>query len=598
MAYDRRDTSGWWSWARQGAGDVRVIVGWLRWNVVLALLLAGSLAMAADNGKPLGSADQQRLDGLLAADDFDGAAQLIDQLAGRGTIDRDQRLRLQQQLLSSKTQRIIDYSRRIRQALAAGNYDQSHDYVQRLRALTVTKDEPGPASPDAPPAVASQPEPAAPPAPQAAPATTAALPAPPAALPAADDLDQTSQGQLQVARVAVASGRILPPAPDNAFALAAKRLDRAPRDPTGMQIRELVTDAIRRQTEQALAAGRYAEAMAPADGLLAALADPAAGAPSVWRRQWRDELSAWQAERFEATGRALLAGGEAAVERHDLTAAIGAARPAVAYLRDLQSLGGRDDGKALRLRGLILADYRQLIERRLAANETGSALGLIERMAAFAKAEQLPLAEVNELRTRTLVAEQRKADYQGLLATARQALERGNLLAPSGDNALEVATLASGLQPADPAAQALVDQILATERRRIDQLAAAGEAAAAATRAEQLAAALRRLELNRPAVVAALEQQAERLRRPPPPPVVAKPSAPAKASAPAVAAKPPATPVPAASAEAATVAADPPAAGEAASLPADPAPPIDLTPVPAAGPERTRAAPYTFINPF
>lgn len=80
------------------------------------------------------SIDQQLSD-YLDQDDIQGALTFVEKLAADGTVDSKGQRALEDKIWRTKTQRMLEYSKKIREAIKVSDLDAMRDYNQRLRRL-------------------------------------------------------------------------------------------------------------------------------------------------------------------------------------------------------------------------------------------------------------------------------------------------------------------------------------------------------------------------------------------------------------------------------------------------------------------------------
>jgi hypothetical protein len=86
--------------------------------------------IAAQNGNI-----EQELADYLDQDDIPGALAFVEKLAADGDIDVERRQSLEDRIWRTKTQRMLDYSKKIREAIKISDLDAMRDYNRRLRRL-------------------------------------------------------------------------------------------------------------------------------------------------------------------------------------------------------------------------------------------------------------------------------------------------------------------------------------------------------------------------------------------------------------------------------------------------------------------------------
>lgn len=113
----------------------------------LLLCLASMSASALSNDVPgavgarlLGqeaeSAVDRKLSGYLDEDDIVGAKAFVDGLAIPGDVTEAERRALEDRIWRTKAERMLDYARKIREAIAASDLDTMRDYNARMQRLT------------------------------------------------------------------------------------------------------------------------------------------------------------------------------------------------------------------------------------------------------------------------------------------------------------------------------------------------------------------------------------------------------------------------------------------------------------------------------
>lgn len=79
---------------------------------------------------------EQKLSAFLDQDDIAGAMALLEQMATDGDIDAETRQALEDRVWQTKTQRMLEYSKKIREAIDVSDLEAMRDYNRRLRRLT------------------------------------------------------------------------------------------------------------------------------------------------------------------------------------------------------------------------------------------------------------------------------------------------------------------------------------------------------------------------------------------------------------------------------------------------------------------------------
>ncbi len=82
---------------------------------------------------------EQQLSDYLDQDDIQGALAFVEKLAADGIVDSKGQRTLEDKIWRTKTQRMLDYSKKIREAIKVSDLDTMRDYNQRLRKLRETR---------------------------------------------------------------------------------------------------------------------------------------------------------------------------------------------------------------------------------------------------------------------------------------------------------------------------------------------------------------------------------------------------------------------------------------------------------------------------
>lgn len=106
-----------------------------------ALALSGDVAAVVETrlvGQQAAPAIESELAAYLDDDDIAGAQAYIADLAERGEIEEAERRALEDRIWRTKTERTLEYARKIREAIQASDLDAMRDYNARMQRLTRT----------------------------------------------------------------------------------------------------------------------------------------------------------------------------------------------------------------------------------------------------------------------------------------------------------------------------------------------------------------------------------------------------------------------------------------------------------------------------
>lgn len=114
-------------------------------TLLLSLICASFAAFASD----LGAADhdekavderrqaiERQLSSYLDVDDIEGAGRFIERLAAEGELSDIERQAFEDLIWRTRAERMLDYSRKVREAIQASDLDAMRDYNKRMQRLT------------------------------------------------------------------------------------------------------------------------------------------------------------------------------------------------------------------------------------------------------------------------------------------------------------------------------------------------------------------------------------------------------------------------------------------------------------------------------
>ena len=450
------------------------------------------------------------LQSILNRGDIRAAIAFVDALTNATRITPATERAMKDRIWRAKAKLMVEYSEKIRQAIASSDFDAVKDYSERMRRLTAA-DQPTnrPTSTDR----------------TTADETTATVdPAPPAADQSTPDPDAATESTgpdpmgapeagdsaaLVRLRQALQDGRLFPPAETNAFDLAMAELSAKPEDPDVTAVLREVIERQQARLRDSLREGRPEAAARLADQLRDALERP--GAETAWSTEDRSRLLGWLDQIRPDLVAGLIADTERAIAEGRLTVATDGKTSAQQFLDLVASQLGREHADVTRLATDILTSYRDLVGERLVEQRYDDALTLQSRMAAIATRYGVLVNQVAALKDDIETSRAEQQQHDQLLLLAAHWRDKGQLIKPAGANALEFAGKALRLASNPDTANRVLDELVMEQRRRIDRLIETDRLRQAAGDLRQLAVAIERIDSRRAAQADEYHAEAEQL---------------------------------------------------------------------------------------
>ena len=448
-----------------------------------------------------GSSHQRVLESILRRGNIAGAKAFVDALAEANELEPATIRSMNDRIWRIKTDRMVEYSAKIREAIAKSDFAAVGEYSERMRRLTASEPSSTTTSTDrigtqrsgtrsdlAPSALDES---------QSLAVEAAAASNPPSI---DDDIEIVEQ-----MRRALEEGRFFPPAEDNTFDLAAARLSMAPDDP---KAHHYLAEAIKKQQAQVsanLRDGRLEAALDLANQLRVSLGDP--GVTVAWPSNYRSQVLGWVDEIQRDIVAGLVVTAEEAIEKRRLTVAPEGETSAEGYVATLSAHLGQDHGDVARLADKIIASYRDLVDKRLAKQEYDQALRLHSRMEIISVRFGVSIDQVAAQRRNIEAKRAKQQQHDQLLLLAAEWRDKGQLIEPAGANALEFAGKAIRLAVNPTAANKVFDDLVIEQRRRVDRLIETGHLQEAGRELKQLGAAIEQIDTKQAAEYYAAAEQ-------------------------------------------------------------------------------------------
>jgi len=432
------------------------------------------LAQADEKGSE--TSYQQTLGSFLEREDFAAAEKFVDDLSEETDVSPVILRSLRTQIRSVRTARLIEYAQMIRKAVASSDMDAVNEYSQRMQRLKI-------ANPKTELSSSQEIETYRPKETSHSVQETRDT----------SEIDKTKNGgpspiaeetnAIRQIRAALDEDRLLLPANDNAFDLAAARLTEKPDDADASNLLE---DVIGKQQSKALAnldSGRPETALELTSQLIEAVErlDAETEAPSSSKSsalRWAEEIKP-----EIMTG--LIANTEAAIEQLNLSIAPEGKLSAEGNVGLLAAELGKDHDDVQRLANDITDRYQSLIDDRLGKRQYESASTFHTRMETIAERFGLPTDQMAEQGLYIAALPARQQEHDQLLLQAAQWRDRGQLIEPEGANALEFAARAVRLAFNPEAAEKAYNDVIVQQRKRIDLLVNNGRFEEAARQLQQ-----------------------------------------------------------------------------------------------------------------
>ncbi|MGI9493170.1 MAG: hypothetical protein ACR2QF_12290 [Geminicoccaceae bacterium] len=454
-----------------------------------------------------GSSHQQVLESILSRDNIAGAMAFVDALAKANELEPATLRSMKDRIWRIKTDRVLEYSAKIREAIAKSDFAAVGEYSERMRRLTApepsstvtstvhigtlrsgTISDLAPSSLDESQSLAVE----------AAGASN---------LPSID----YDAGMVEQMRRASEDGRFFPPAADTAFDLAAARLSMVPHDP---KAQHYLAEAIKKQQAQVsanLQDGRLEAALDVVNQLRNSLGD--SDAKVAWPSNYRSQMLGWVDEIQHDIVASLVVAAEEAIEQRWLTVAPEGETSAAGYVDILAAHLGQDHDDVARLADKIIARYRDLVGELLAKQQYDQALRLHSRMEVISVRFGVSIDQVAAQRRDIEAERAMQQQHDQLLLLAAQWRDKGQLIKPAGANALEFAGKAVGLAVDLAAANKVFNDLVIEQRRRVDRLIATGRLQEAGRELKQLAAAIEQVDTKQAEKAADYYAAAEQVLR-------------------------------------------------------------------------------------
>jgi hypothetical protein len=234
-------------------------------------------------------------------------------------------------------------------------------------------------------------------------------------------------------------------------------------------------------------------------------------AQNDWRSGYRAKLDIWFDRVQPEVAAGLIGKTEAAIDRRDLVIADAGSRSAFDYLELLASVNGTGHEDVTTLAAKITASYRGLADYRLARQDYAAAMTFVQRMETVASRFDLDLDEAGTLRRDIETAEAKQRRHDEFMSLANQSREMGQLIKPSGANAIEFTAKAIKLAVNPSAANEVLDDLIAEQRQRIDLLIEARRFRDAGLELENFAAAMDKAGIDQGTNAAELRTEADTL---------------------------------------------------------------------------------------
>ncbi len=431
---------------------------------------------------------RQDLDFLLEQDDFATAEEFVDDLSRNTEVSPATLRSLKSQIRSMRTARLVEYAQKIREAIASSDMETVAEYSQRMQRLKTA----GPNRTLSPDNEAETYRPGGTSLPTQEAQDTRVVNE-----TRNDELSPAAEETIPIQRIekAINEDRLLPPANDNAFALAETRLTEQPDDAQALR---LLDDVINKQQSKIMAsldAGRPETALELTRSLIKAVerldddTEPLSGHRSS-ALSFADEIKL-----DVITG--LIANAEKAMEQWNLTVAPEGKPSAEGIVGLLATELGEDHGDVLRLANDIVDRYQGLISGRLSKRQYEDALTFHDRMQAVAERFSLPTDQMAEQRRFIAELPARQQQHDQLLQQAAQWRSKGQLIEPAGANALEFVKRAILLKIDPIAAGEVYNDVIFEQRKRIDSLIEADRLEEAVRQLRQLGAAVKQVGASR-----------------------------------------------------------------------------------------------------